>query len=370
MAIFPSLHEPFSLGLMPHLLSIISDQAVPNLHFIKQFQQPGCSYLFVTTQEMEDRNVTQNLIEALKLDKKNCRKILIDANDASLIQKQLEKANLSKGEEYEINLTGGNKLMSQMVFQHFQEYDSAMYYSPIQSDRYQQLYPKIHQVQKNSKIVISLDEYLEAYGFELIRNETFLIREPSPKKLFEQVLKAGHPGRVEEIATATNQEYKEDDKNYLMGTWFEWYLYDHFSQTLQLPASQIAFNVGIKRKDNLGSMDKDNEFDLMFIFKNDLYVFECKVYPTGKLKSDRISQPLFKLASLTKNFGLKCKKYFTYLGEFTADEQAIDRLENIRHNLGVERIIDLEAFQTSEGAALLYPKIEDKIALLLEKFNK
>jgi hypothetical protein len=353
-----------------YLLSIISEQALPTLHFIKQFGEPDSFFLFVSTVEMEKNNATHHIIEALKLPTKQCRTIIIDANDAAQAKDNLIKAELPKDGKYLINLTGGNKLMSQMVFQHLQSYDSAMYYAPIQSDRYQQLYPEINQVQKSLKIVISLDEYLEAYGFELVRNEAVMIHKSSPKKLFEQVLKAGHPGKVRLITTATDQDYKEDDKNYLMGTWFEWYLYDHFRQTLQLPASQIAFNVGIKRKDNLGSMDKDNEFDILFIYKNDLYVFECKVYPTSKLKSDRISQPLFKLSSLTQNFGLKCKKYFAYLGEFTEDEQALDRLENIRHNLGVERILDIEIFRHSTGTDLLKANMDDKLQLLIQKFQK
>jgi hypothetical protein len=355
---------------MPQLLSIISDQALPTLHFIKQFRAPDSFFLFVSTVEMEEKNATNYIMEALHLPASQCRTIIIDANDAAKAKHVLIKANFSKSDQYLINLTGGNKLMSQMVFQHLQSFDAAMYYSPIASETYQQLYPEILQILKDPRIVISLQEYLGSYGFDLVKNMEVESYKPSPSTLFAKVMKVGHPGKVKEIAKATDQDYKEDDKNYLMGTWFEWYLYDHFRQTLQLPASQIAFNVGIKRKDNLGSMDKDNEFDILFIYKNDLYVFECKVYPTSKLKSDRISQPLFKLSSLTQNFGLKCKKYFAYLGEFTEDEQALDRLENIRHNLGVERILDIEIFRHSTGTDLLKANMDDKLQLLIQKFQK
>jgi hypothetical protein len=354
---------------MPHLLSIISDQAGPNLLFIKQFRQPDSSFLFVSTIEMEGKNATSNLIDALKLPLDHCQTIIIDANDAAKALKSLRDADFSSSKKYLINLTGGNKLMSQMVFQHLQTFDADMYYAPIASNTYQLLYPEIKQIPKNPTLIISLKEYLEAYGFEIQLNQSLGQEKPIPNTLFKKVLKSGHPGKVEEIARATDQEYKEGDKGYLMGTWFEKYLHDHFKETLGLAPSQIAYNVGIKRKDSATRFDKDNEFDVMFIYKNDLYVFECKVYPTGRLKTNRISDPLFKLASLTQNFGLNCKKYFAYLGEFSSDLQAITQVENIRNNLGIERILDISAFRENNGKDLLTVSIENKLELLRQKFN-
>jgi hypothetical protein len=351
------------------LLSIISDQAGPNLLFIKQFAQPDSSFLFVSTVEMEGKNATANLINALRLPIKRCKTILIDANDAAKALTSLQAAKLSDKQKYLINLTGGNKLMSQMVFQHLQPFDAEMYYAPIASTSYQLLYPDIKQIPKNPDVIISLKEYLEAYGFEVQLNQSPLWGRPSPKTIFKKVLKTGHPGKVAEIAKATDQEYKEEDKGYLMGTWFEKYLHDHFQETLELAPNQIAYNVGIKRKDSTSNFDKDNEFDVMFIFKNNLYVFECKVYPTGKLKTNRISDPLFKLASLTQNFGLNCKKYFAYLGEFSADQQAITQVDNIRNNLGIERILDIQTFREDTGKDLLHVAIENKLELLRQKFN-
>jgi hypothetical protein len=351
------------------LLSIISDQAGPNLLFIKQFAQPDSSFLFISTVEMEGKNATSNLINSLKLLTERCKTILIDANDAEKILKSLKHANLPSSHKYLVNLTGGNKLMSQMVFQHLQTFNAEMYYAPIASTSYQLLHPDVKQIPKNPAVIISLKEYLEAYGFEVQLNQSPIWERPSPKTLYKKVLKSGHPGRVAEIAKATDQEYKEGDKGYLMGTWFEKYLHDHFKETLGLAASQIAYNVGIKRKDSATNFDKDNEFDVMFIYRNDLYVFECKVYPTVKLKTNRISDPLFKLASLTQNFGLNCKKYFAYLGEFTADQQAITQLENIRNNLGIERIIDIQVFRENSGKDLIQVNMEDKLELLRQKFN-
>jgi hypothetical protein len=355
---------------MPHLLSIISDQAVPNLHFIKQFQQPGSQFLFVTTLEMEEKNVTGNLMESLKLDQKKCRKILIDANDALLIQQQLDKEKLTNEEEYLINITGGNKLMSQMVYQHFQKFSSWIYYSPIGSPSYQQLFPEVRQIAKNPQISISLEEYLEAYGFAIESSLGYFEGKPSPEKIMERLLHEGHPAKVPAIFHATDKNYKGTDKNYLMGTWFELYCYKVFKEAFDLNESQIACNVKIKRKGSTSPYENDNEFDLMFVYKNDLYVFECKVYPTGKLKTEKISSPMFKLASLTRNFGLKSKKYLAILGDITQDPQARTQLENLQINLGIEKIVEIETFKSSSGSDLINTDMKQKIDHLLAKFNQ
>ncbi|MFN4000334.1 Card1-like endonuclease domain-containing protein [Algoriphagus sp.] len=355
---------------MPHLLSIISDQAVPNLHFIKQFQQPDSFFLFVTTQEMEEKNVTRNLMESLRLDPKKCRKVLIDASDASLIQLQLVKEKFSENEKYLINLTGGNKLMSQMVYQHFQKYDASMFYAPIGSSSYQQLLPEVKQIPKNPEIAISLFEYLESYGFAIESSLDYYEGVPKPEILMKKLLLEGHPSRVPVIARASKQEYKDPDKNYLMGTWFELHCYKVFKEAFGLDESQIACNVGIRRKDSTSPYEHDNEFDLMFIFQNDLYVMECKVYPAENLKTDKISGPMFKLASLTKNFGLKCKKYLAILGGITQDPQARTQLENLQVNLGIEKILEIEDFNTYSGRELMSNNINEKLDLLLTKFNQ
>lgn len=354
---------------MPHLLSIISDQAVPNLLFIRQFQQADSQYFFVTTQKMEDNHVTDHLIAALNLPEKKCHKVLIDANDALLITKQLQKFPFPGNEPFFVNLTGGNKLMSQMVFQHFIKTGSRMYYAPIDSDQYQQLFPEIQSIPKDPKISTSLDDYLRAYGFVARSSLNYYEGKPSPSRLMKQVIREGHPAKVSSIMRATHSEYKEPDKTYLMGEWFELYCYRFFKDAFELTDDQIACSVGVKRANSDTPFEHDNEFDLMFVHQNDLYVFECKVYPSGKTKMDRISGPMFKMASLSQKFGLKCKKYIAILGELSPDPKSTKQLENLRLNLGIAKILDIDAFEKHAGKDILREDIDYKINQLLEKFN-
>lgn len=354
---------------MPHLVSIISDQAVPNLLFIKQFTQPDSHFYFISSQEMEEKQTTRNLKAALKLPEKKCHTIIIDANDALLVFDQLRGHAFPRDTEYLINLTGGNKLMSQMVFQHFMDFDSKMLYAPIGSQNYQILYPEVGKIPKDQSIKTSLDDYLRAYGYLAESSLDYYVGKPSPQSLMNQVIQKGHPGKVKDIIKATDQNYKEDDKRYLMGEWFELYCYQYFKEAFDLDDSQIACSVGVKRADSLTSFDHDNEFDIMLVHQNDLYVFECKVYPTGITKMDRISKPMFKLASLSQNFGLKCKKYLTVLGKFSEDPKSTQQLENLKQNLGISKILDIDAFKQSSGSQILRDDPQIKIEQLIEKFN-
>jgi len=125
----------------------------------------------------------------------------------------------------------------------------------------------------------------------------------------------------------------------------------------------------VKRADSETPFDNDNEFDLMFVHHNDLYVFECKVYTQDKIAMRKISQPLYKLASLTQKFGLKCKKYLAVLGDFSQDPDSLRQLENLRLNLDISKILDIPAFQKHSGKDILREDTDFKLNQLLEKFN-
>lgn len=361
---------------MPHLLSIISDQAVPNLLFIKQFQTEGSEYFFVTTKEMEEKQATDHLMAALKLPESKCHKIIIDANDALLIFQQLKEFPFPTKGEFLINITGGNKLMSQMVFTHFMDYSSKMFYSPIDSDQYQQLYPEVLSIPKNLDIILSLEQYLYAYGFEITGDVPYFKGNPKPTVLFKKVLEAGGAGKVPEISKTNNPEYKKPDKGYLQGAWFEHYCYQFFKRIFRLNDSQIACSVGLKKIGSPTSNEHDNEFDLMFIYQNDLYVFECKVYTSSKYSKEKFQIPMFKLASLTQKFGLKCKKYLTVLADLPDLEETSDQLDQLRSNLGIDKLITLSEFKNAQDAQILMPKkiikqdFQEKISALLDKFNQ
>lgn len=357
---------------MPHLVCIISDQAVPNLLFIRQFGQPSSEFFFISSQEMEERKATQNLIAALKLPHEKCHTLVIDANDALKIFEQLKGFSFPKETNYLINLTGGNKLMSQMVFQHFMDYPSRMYYAPIDSPNYQQLYPEVKSIPKNTEVKTSLQDYLMAYGFVIQSSLKYYEMNPSPQTLMGKIFKTQHPGKVKELREALKEENSKELKSYLSGEWFELYCYNFFKKAFQLKENQIACSVKIKRHDSESQQENDNEFDLMFVHQNDLYVMECKVYTVDKVSTEKFTGPMYKLASLSqsKNFGLKSKKYLAVLCNMPIDPKAKSQIDNAAQTLGINKIIDIEAFSTYSGKDILRVDHQFKLEQLLKKFSK
>ncbi len=360
---------------MPHLVCIISDQAVPNLLFIRQFAQPDSEFFFITTEQMENRQATDHMIRALDLEARVCQRIVIDANDASRIKQQLESFLFPQDAHYVVNITGGNKLMSQMVFAHFQKFDSRMLYAPINAEHYQQVYPEVSKIPMDDTIKLSLDQYLYAYGFEITGELPYYKGIPKPTSLFNKVIESGGAGRVAEIKKANHPDYKEADKNYLLGGWFEFYCYQFFKRIFRLNDSQIGCSIGLKKIGSITSNPHDNEFDLMFLHKNDLYVFECKVYSSPTYRKEKFQIPMFKLASLTQKFGLNCKKYLAILAESPDAEDNRDQLEQLRGNLGIDKVITLEDFKKYSNQEILTVEstpqlsLADKLNLLKEKFN-
>jgi hypothetical protein len=202
-------------------------------------------------------------------------------------------------------------------------------------------------------IKLSLDEYLHAYGFEITGEQPYFKGNPKPTVLFKKVLEADGAGNVTEIIKAKYPEYKEADKNYLLGSWFEFYCYQFFKRVFRLGESQIGCSVGIKKIGSSTINEHDNEFDLMFIWKNDLYVFECKVYSGQSYKKEKFQIPMYKLASLTQQFGLKCKKYLAVLAELPEERVNMDQLEQLRKNLSIDKIISLKDFRIYQDQDIL-----------------
>uniref|UniRef100_UPI003742A73B Card1-like endonuclease domain-containing protein n=1 Tax=Algoriphagus formosus TaxID=2007308 RepID=UPI003742A73B len=246
-----------------------------------------------------------------------------------------------------------------------------MYYAPIDSPEYQQLYPEIKSIPKNTEVKTSLQDYLMAYGFLIHDSLLYYEEKPSPEALMNKILKTKHPGKVKEITEALDEENTKESKSYLSGEWFELYCYKFFKNAFQLKDNQIACSVKIKRLGSDSQHENDNEVDLMFVHQNDLYVMECKVYKSDKIRAEKFTRPMYKLASLSqsKNFGLKSKKYLAVLCNKPKDPKAISQIENAVQTLGIDKILDIEAFANYTGKDILRVDQEFKVAQLLKKFN-
>lgn len=352
------------------LVCLISDQVMPNLLFIRQFKKVNSHFYFLTTQKMEEKQVTNHLISVLELPLDLCHKILIDADDGLLIYSQLKKISFPTEYRYLLNITGGNKLMSHLVFKFFIDFESTVYYAPIDSNHYQILHPQLDRVPKDDTIQVSLGDYLKAYGFTINEQLTYYEGKPRPQVIMRQLQKQHGQKKRLVIPRKFGDTIDGRTKKYESGEWFELYCYDYFKKCFDLTNNEICSGVKIKRTDSSEALPSSNEIDVMFVYNHTLYVIECKVYLNGSIKMDRISPDMYKLASVSSSFGLKCKKYLAVIGYWSDHHDFEENLENRMLSQGIEKILDLSDFSDRPSKDILNKKKPNKLADLMQKFNQ
>lgn len=118
--------------------------------------------------------------------------------------------------------------------------------------------------------------------------------------------------------------------DYLTGGWFEEYVFATVKDKLHLKDDKIGFNIHISR-DNT-----QNEFDVMFVCENALYVIECKT----SLNSTSLLNALYKLSALKKDFGLWVKSYLFTLDDLRDSNGNIKEVYEKRASLLGIKLVD------------------------------
>jgi hypothetical protein len=117
---------------MTTMVSLISEQTVPNILAIWHFQPERL--LFVSTEKMEREQKVRDILATVNCRLKKTYKIgentqsIIVLEDSLLqcLRKLEEWIQGKEDERFIINLTGGTKLMSIAVFEFFKNYESKM----------------------------------------------------------------------------------------------------------------------------------------------------------------------------------------------------------------------------------------------------
>lgn len=303
------------------LISLISDQAIPNIQMIKEVRSKyeNCDYLMITTNVMEKKGVSDNILKACNIIE-NVRKIEVSCDSYVDIKKLISDLNYSDYEKIIVNITGGTKMMMLAAFDFFKEMSNTeIYYIPGNSLKYSQLYPE------NSKPTfaqkIKLKEYLTGYGFKITETESSGITIEQTKIIFDSYCK-GEFDKHKDAQTILRAKrgkgiLKIDDSNelseflsdikytpvekgklnqleikYLSGEWFEEYIGYKVKTDLELSDNEILVGAKIfaeSKGKNINSLKElidddseadnnkvENEIDVMFVYNNSLYVIECK----------------------------------------------------------------------------------------------
>jgi hypothetical protein len=368
------------------IITIVSDQTVPNVLFIKEFG-PAEKYIFITTQKMESpiRKTTYNIVIAAGIPTDKCNTIeVIEDSLLDIDLKLSEKLDIDD-DEVLVNITGGTKIMSLGVYNYFSRNGAAdIYYIPIGKNEVRQVFPLRKNRVKPLNFRINLLEYLKSYGVD-VREKSFnakntlLKTEEQTKLLFESFIQnrqllffaaeeiRKNNFRGKKIRRNINAEaayfenvlvfsqygvkfdsedlISEKETKYLTGEWFEEYLYPIIKSTLDIKDNEIGMGVQLVKGDT------PNEYDIIFTYNNSLYVIECKTdvadNEEGKI-SYLFTNTLYKAATLKKEFGLWVNYYLFALNDFsalTAEQKNRAKLLDIRL-VGLEILADESKLKT------------------------
>lgn len=317
------------------LVSILSDHLVPNYLFIKEMRGQYNELLFIGTPYTESKAIATHLENALDDKEENIKKIIVESDQYQKGLQSLENTSLPTDVQYIVNLTGGTKIMSLIVYDFFRKLNSSFYYIPIGKNTYCNIEEEnMHALQYR----ISLREYFALYGLNYECDNALLKDAETTFQFFEKQKKRKFY-LSDEIKNSQKAKTAKD-KKYYAGEWFEEYTYLRIKKELNLREQDIAMSLKIYRED---SQNNDNEIDVAFMYENALYIIECKVSMNGygREKWQTIEDYLYKLAAISKDFGLIVRPYiFTLHKMEKLPDGSLKGLQKRMQILGIRNIID------------------------------
>lgn len=225
--------------------------------------------------------------------------------------------------------------MSLAVHEYFCQFNASFVYVPIGKNSYYDFSTD----QTNSlDYRVSLNEYFTLYGLAYDYDNDLICDAQRPFNLFNEQ-KMSNFYLTEELRYAQKAP-RPELRRYLGGEWFEEYVYLRIKRDFKLRDEDIAKSVKICR---LSSTSNDNELDVVFVRDNALYVIECKVSMTGYGKEPKsvVDEYLYKLAAISKDFGLRVNSYIFTLHQMWRFAKATqENMSKRMRILGIRDIID------------------------------
>jgi len=338
------------------LISLISEQTIPNVLIINTFKDEYDKYVFITTHQMTQPNKCRHewIINVTQI----ANKFEVIIVNPESIQDILEKLNgRFTDDEILVNLTCGNKLMSLAVYQYFSKLSSVSFcYIPIPNNFYINF---SNNNRTNIDVRLGVDEYLLSYGIMKQSASMCLKTDEYTEEFFKMFTNVSENkldnydfdvieklrlfwrntnATLEEIAQTEKDQSKSKIENikefltkinfplekegkllskeskYLTGGWFEEYVFHKIKKTLALSEQDILLGVVLPQNSNT----LNNDLDVVFTYENALHVVECKsaMVENGRISTKLFNETVYKAAALKKYFGLNAKSYLFTLTNF------------------------------------------------------
>lgn len=334
------------------LVSLVSDQTIPNVELIKEFENQVERFVFISSEKM--RKQLSWIIEACNLTKDKYLTKEVNPYDIKDIELKLNELDFFD-DEIIVNITCGTKISLLVVNEFFRGIGATIYYVTGNKSQYLKVFPSRGQMSLTLNANIDLKTYLLSYGFRFEPNIPKHEFEQS-EKIFNFYNECSHEVRnqiFEQIRLRrekvfnvlnnqiiceflesvnypiTNYTLSKKDTKYLSGDWFEEWVYYKIKNDLEIQDDKIATGIEILKE---GSK---NELDVVFLYEHKLYVIECKtaVYEKREIKKLRngveeleikemniLGETIYKSDALNKNFGLFATTTIATLDELKNDE--------------------------------------------------
>ncbi|MDO9154286.1 MAG: DUF1887 family CARF protein [Paludibacter sp.] len=337
------------------LVSLLSDQTIPNVQLINELGQEVMHYLFISTKSMKLKGVVEWIKNACNIHDDKVSEIEVEQFLFDDIEAKLDNYNFDVYDRIVVNLTGGTKLMTLAAFDFFKELGAEIYYLTGKDDAYIKLSPGRKKITKQLISKINLRQYLLAYGFKFNKTNPSNISIEQTNKMFHSFVNglfSKHIDVLERLRDFRNKsienisnivgltdflseiEYtpllsiklNKYEIKYLTGEWFEEYVASKIKQELGLPDEDIEVGLVINKKNKNGILIP-NEMDVLFVYKNVLYTIECKTsvyYRVLNKKAEYeqvnlLKETIFKSDSLKQGFGLFVNTFIFVLDELKAN---------------------------------------------------
>lgn len=349
------------------LVSLISDQTIPNVQIINEFRHDTTHHLFISTSDMEKKGVRLWIEKACSISEQERYVLEVNAYSQNDILDKLNSFDFQNYSHIRVNLTGGTKMMTMVAQIFFMNLGCDIFYVTGRNNKFNQVSPEYKTFEFSSKI--NLKNYLDAYGFNIklsvpsgigfeqtsdfLTNycahdmNSYLKEWNLLQKKRKKGIKAREFDKVAPLLKALNYPFKGNslsayETRYLTGDWFEEYVGERLRQELELNEDEIYVSTEIskiysmKEKNdptiligqNIESNRPDNEMDIMFVYNNTFYSIECKTsiraFTTiqsndGTIRDKEINilgETIYKSDSLKSKFGLYPKTTILTLTDF------------------------------------------------------
>ncbi len=341
------------------LVTLVSNQTIPNIQFIKEMRDENTQYLFLSTKKME--NEFAWIVDACKIEKS--LQTVVEVKEYSIIDIREKLDGIKNFDEFDrilVNVTGGTKVMSLTATDYFRDFKAEIYYVTGVDGTILKIHPKSSVVETNIKHEILLPEYISGYGFLMQESSLSGVNYEYIKRFFSWFLQdrnTTHKSIISDLRKYRDSKIllisqvtglsaflaeidfplsdierkilKKAEIKFLTGEWFEEYIYYRLKEELSIHDENIK-NGAILRKNNT-----PNEFDVIFLYKGTLYTIECKtsiVNRGGDPKAkpqNLITETIYKAAALQKNFGL-----FSKFAIFTLSSKENDEIREVHLKRG------------------------------------